>query len=74
MAKKKKGDDDATSATDEQTSELEPVRLRAPMNVASIGIPTPDGVVQVNVPKGGIVEVEPDLASLLLGHGFERVE
>jgi hypothetical protein len=73
MAKKKQAHGEATG-TDDQASELEPVRLRAPKNVASLGIPTPDGVVQVDVPKGGIVEVEPDIASLLLGHGFERVE
>lgn len=72
------GEDQAEETRPEKTKSVKAgsgeVAMRAPKGTAAIGLPLDgDEVLQVKVPKNGIVRVSLETAGRLQQHGFTRV-
>ena len=79
---KRKEPKEGAPAPDENPAEMtKPVKagsgqvaMRAPAGTAAIGLPLDgDEVLEVKVPKNGIVRVSQEIAGRLTQHGFTRV-
>jgi len=57
----------------ESESKASTVRMRAPKGTAAVGVPMGNAVIEVRVPKSGVVDVDPSLTGKLVEAGFEIV-
>jgi len=71
---KRKEPKEGAPAPDEVKAGSGQVAMRAPTGTAAIGLPLDgDEVLQVRVPKNGVVRVSREIATRLLQHGFTQV-